>query len=503
MTRRVKEPALKKLSKLSILGYGAGDAANNLAFTTATMFLLVYYTDVAGISAAAAGTLLLVVRIFDAFADVFAGRLVDRTYSKRFGKFRPFIMFGSIPLLLLSVATFSVPQLGETGTLLYAYVTYAALGLAYSLVNIPYGSLAGAMTQDPGDRAKLGSARMVGALLVGSALGIFVAPLIKPGADLQGTFTTITLIFVVIGAALYFFTFATAKERVHRTVPKVSFKQSMDTLKTNRPLLMLCLSSFLFLTGYMALSSVQLYYLRDVLGRLDLYAVMSIVQLVMTFVLAAFMPKLVHKFGKKAVYVAAGALSAVGGAMIFFTPAALTWIGFSGLLVSMLGVMAVSIVVWALEADTVEYGEWKTGVRTEGITYALFSFTRKTGQAVGGALAAYALAMGGYKSGATQSPEALQGIQFAAGALPAIMVILAIAVMAKYKLTDAMHAQIVNEIKARRAVQEGRRPQEGGAEETRDDGGWAPGRGADEVLGSVEAPAPESVHASSGKGSLS
>ncbi|HCC39993.1 MAG TPA: MFS transporter, partial [Arthrobacter bacterium] len=167
---------MKKLNKLSIIGYGAGDAANNLAFTTATMFLLVYYTDVAGISAAAAGTLLLVVRFFDAFADVFAGRIIDRTYSKRFGKFRPFIMFGSIPLLLLSVATFSIPQLGESGTLLYAYVTYAALGLAYSLVNIPYGSLAGAMTQDPGERAKLGSARMVGALLVGSALGIFVAP---------------------------------------------------------------------------------------------------------------------------------------------------------------------------------------------------------------------------------------------------------------------------------------------------------------------------------------
>ncbi len=272
---------MKKLSKLSIVGYGAGDAANNLAFTTATMFLLVYYTDVAGISAAAAGTLLLTVRIFDAFADVFAGRVVDRTFSKRFGKFRPFIMFGSIPLLLLSVATFSIPELGESGTLLYAYVTYAALGLAYSLVNIPYGSLAGAMTQDPGERAKLGSARMIGALLVGSALGIFVAPLIKPGADLQATFTTITLAFVVIGAALYFFTVLTAKERVHRAVPNVTFKQSMDTLKGNKPLLMLCLSSFFFLSGYLALTSVQLFYLRDVLGRLDLYPVLSITQLVL------------------------------------------------------------------------------------------------------------------------------------------------------------------------------------------------------------------------------
>lgn len=441
---------MKKLNKLSIIGYGAGDAANNLAFTTATMFLLVYYTDVAGISAAAAGTLLLAVRIFDAFADVFAGRVVDRAFSKRFGKFRPFIMFGSVPLLLLSVATFSVPQIGETGTLLYAYVTYAALGLAYSLVNIPYGSLAGAMTQDPGERAKLGSARMIGALLVGSALGIFVAPLIKPGADLQGTFTAITLVFVVIGAALYFFTVFTAKERVHRAVPNVTFRQSMDTLKGNKPLLMLCVSSFFFLTGYLALTSVQLYYLRDVLHRLDLYPVLSITQLVLTFVLAGFMPRLVRNLGKKKVYVYSALLTVAGGTVIFLTPASQVWIGFAGLVLSLMGVLAVNIVVWALEADTVEYGEWKTGVRTEGITYALFSFTRKTGQAVGGALAAYALALGGYKSGAAQTAEAIFGIQIAAGALPAVMTILAVLVMSKYKLTDAMHAEILEEITARR-----------------------------------------------------
>ncbi|MFJ5692414.1 glucuronide transporter [Arthrobacter sp. NPDC093125] len=442
---------MKKLNKLSIIGYGAGDAANNLAFTTATMFLLVYYTDVAGISAAAAGTLLLVVRIFDAFADVFAGRMVDRNYSKRFGKFRPFIMFGSIPLLLLSVATFSVPQLGESGTLLYAYVTYAALGLAYSLVNIPYGSLAGAMTQDPGDRAKLGSARMVGGLLVGSALGIFVAPLIKPGADLQATFTTITLVFVGIGTVLYFFTVLTAKERVHRAVPNVSLKQSMETLKGNKPLLMLCISSFFFLSGYLALTSVQLYYLRDVLGRLDLYPVLSIIQLVLTFVLAAFMPKLVRNIGKKHVYIYSSLISVVGGTVIFFTPASQVMIGFAGLVLSLVGVLAMSIVVWALEADTVEYGEWKTGVRTEGITYALFSFTRKTGQAVGGALAAYALALGGYKSGGVaQTPDAVFGIQIAAGALPAALTILAVLVMTKYTLTDAKHAEILTEIRARR-----------------------------------------------------
>ena len=337
---------MKKLSKLSIIGYGAGDAANNLAFTTATMFLLVYYTDVAGISAAAAGTLLLAVRVFDAFADVLAGR------------------------------------------------------------------------------------------------------------DLQATFTAITLAFVVIGAALYFFTVLTTKERVHRAVPNVTLKQSMDTLKSNKPLLMLCLSSFLFLSGYLALTSVQLYYLRDVLGRLDLYPVLSITQLVLTFVLAAIMPRLVRTVGKKRVYLVASLISATGGAIVFFTPASQVWIGFSGLLISLGGVLAVSIVVWALEADTVEYGEWKTGVRTEGITYALFSFTRKTGQAVGGALAAYALALGGYKSGAAQTAEAVQGIQVSAGAIPAVLTILAVLVMSKYTLTDAMHATILTEIQGRRLLSE-------------------------------------------------
>lgn len=442
-----------RLSPLSVIGYGAGDAANNLAFTTATMFLLVYYTDVAGISAAAAGTLLLVVRVFDAFADVFAGRVVDRTFSKRFGKFRPFIMFGSVPLLLLSAATFSVPQIGESGMLLYAYLTYAALGLAYSLVNIPYGSLAGAMTQVGTERAKLASARAIGGALVSAGLGVFIAPLIVPGADLQAIFTTMTLTFVVVGTVLYFFTVFTAKEKVQRDVAHVTTKQSIETLKSNKPLLLLCLSSFLFLTGMLALSTVQLYYLRDVLGSIQLYAAMSIIQLVLTFGLAGFIPAIVRRFGKRNAYMSGAGFMIVGGLIILFAPSGAVALGFSGLVIAYVGIMLVNMLVWALEADTVEYGEWKTGVRTEGITYALFSFTRKTGQAVGGALAAYALAWGGYTAGAAVQSEAAEfGIRAATGLIPAICALLALAVMFFYPLTDARHAEIVAEIAERRAA---------------------------------------------------
>ncbi len=444
----------KKLTKLSIVGYGAGDAANNLAFTTATMFLLIYYTDVAGISAAAAGTLLLVVRVFDAFADVFAGRIVDRTYSKRFGKFRPFILFGSLPLLLLSVATFSIPQIGESGMLLYAYLTYAALGLAYSLVNIPYGSLAGAMTRNSGERAKLASARTIGAMVVGAGLGIFIAPLITPERDLQSLFTCMTLGFVVVGFALYMFTFFTAKETVKRDVAKVSMKQSFAILKSNKPLLLLCLSSFTFLTGMLALSTVQLYYLRDVLHALPLYAVLSIIQIVLTFGLAVVVPTIVRRFGKRTGYIGGGLIMVVGGLVVFLAPPSMVWLAFSGLVLCYVGLVLVNMLVWALEADTVEYGEWKTGVRAEGIIYALFSFTRKTGQAVGGALAAYALAIGGYVAGVeTQSVEAEWGIRAAAGLLPAVAAGLAVLIMFFYPLTDKRHREIVAEIEERRRNQ--------------------------------------------------
>ncbi|WP_413249736.1 glucuronide transporter [Sinomonas flava] len=439
-----------KLPLTSIIGYGAGDAANNLAFTTTVMFLLVYYTDVAGISAAAAGTLFLVVRVFDAFADLFAGRLVDRTYTKRWGKFRPFILFGSLPLMVLTFLNFHIPQIGEGGKLAYAYILYAAMGLAYSLVNIPFGSMAASMTQLPKERAKLASARTIGALMVSSALGIFVAPLLKAGTDLQAVFTVLTIVFMVVGVALYLFTFFTARERVVREVPKVSFKQSMATLKGNKPLLMLCLSSLLFLSGQLSLTTVQLYYFRDALRHLELVPVLAIVQLIETFVLSAVIPLLVQRVGKRPLYIALTGVTLVGGLIIMFTPVSIVWLGFVGFAVAMAGIAGVNIVVWALEADTVEYGEWKTGVRSEGIIYSLFSFTRKTGQAVGGALAAYVIGIAGYDGkAAEQTAQAVTGIQIAAGLIPGVLAVAAGAIMFSYQLTDDRFAKIVAEIRER------------------------------------------------------
>ena len=440
-----------KLRISQLLGYGAGDMANNLAFSMASMFLLLYYTDVAGIPAAAAGTILLVVRIWDALADLVAGGLVDKT-STRWGKFRPWLLFASLPLLLLNVATFYVPDWGLTGKLIYAAVTYAAVGTAYSLVNIPYGSLAAAMTQDPVERSKLASARSMGAAATILLLSLVVSPQIKHASNLQHSLLVTTLGVVLIGGALYLFTFCTARETVQRDVQKVSLKESLATLRRNRPLILLCASSLFFLTAMFSLQTIGVYYARDVLGNANFYIFITVAQMGLMFVLAPLAPLIVRRFGKKAGYLGSGAVMMVGSFGVLLAPASVPWIALGFFVLIGMGLGMVNTLMWSLEADTVEYGEWLTGARMEGATYAVFSFVRKLGQAFGGSAAAYTIGLAGYAGGAAvQSPSALWGIRAAAGIVPAACVAIALAIMLAYPLTEKRFREITAEVADRRA----------------------------------------------------
>ena len=434
---------MKPLNGAAIVGYGAGDAANSMIISTANMFLLVYYTDVAGIGAAAAGTLLVVARVFNAFTDIAAGRIVDRFHSDRWGKFRPFLLFGFVPLVL-GVAVFHVPDVEPGLKLLYAYCTYFLVCLAYSLVNVPYGCLVGAMTQDPRDRARLAGARTIGGLSVGATLGFFVAPLLGRGGDVQQIFTVMTLVFAVLGSGLYVFTGTACREQVAGSVPKITWRQTTDALRVNSPLVVLCLSSVLLVTGNSATVAAQFYYLRDVLSRLDLFPLMAATQVVITLALAVLMPRPVNRWGKKAVFAAGCMLGAAGGLVVFLAPAEAPWLAVAGMVLAQLSAATVSILTWALIADTVEYGEWKTGVRVQGINYALLAATRKLGMGFGGGLVAFALAWGGYSSSVQeQAAPALTAIRAAAGLLPAALVLAAVVIMSWYRLTDQKHAELV------------------------------------------------------------
>ncbi|GAB3061028.1 glucuronide transporter [Intrasporangium mesophilum] len=462
----------ERLPKRSVAGYGFGDFANNLAFSLSTAFLLYYYTDVAGLSAAAVATMFFVVRLWDAFADVFAGRLVDRTMT-RFGKFRPFLLFGAVPLLFLSFLTFHMPESIDDGAkLLYAYVTYAALGLVYSLVNIPYGSLASAMTQSVKERAKLVASRFFGGAVGGVVLTYIIAPqisdlkaqrkTISPAEyreQAQAIFTQTTLLFVAVGTAAYLITFFLCREQVVRTQPRVSLRDTWETLRHNRPLGYLCASSFFYLVGLFAVGGASAFYAQYVMGDIMWLGPVTLVNSGISIVAAPFIPKLVDRFGKKALFQWCGLFTVGGGLALFFTPTgaiapALIFMGVKGI-----GAALINTVMFGLEADTVEYGEWRSGSRSEGATYAVFSFTRKITQSIGGAVGAAALAFGGYVSASAAVPNpdqpdsAILAIRVTIGLLPALAAAIAMLIFWKYPLTDQRFREIRNETELRKARQ--------------------------------------------------
>jgi glucuronide carrier protein len=442
-----------ELRPAQYLGYAAGEVANNLTFQMVSVFVLIYYTDVAGISAAAAGTLLLLVRVWGGFTDLLAGRSVDAT-STRWGKFRPYLLFGPLPLLTLLVAVFSIPGgLGDGGKLAWAFVSYALFSLAYSFVNIPYGSLGAAMTQEPDARAKLSSARAVSASLTILVIAAAVSPQIAGSADLQRSLTITTAIFAGIGLALYLWCFATSREAVRRETDKVAVRDTLGMIAQNRPLVLLCTSSLLFLTGMFSLSTVAVFYARDVLGNADLYIVMTTVQTLAMVAAAAFVPKVVEVMGKKRAYIVGGIVAAASAVAFALAPGSIAVIGIACYGILGLGLGAINALIFALQADTVEYGEWRSGVRAEGASYSVLSFMRKAGQGIGGAAAAYTIGLGGYVSGAaTQSDAALTSIRVAAGVIPAVAVGAAVAVMLAYPLTEKAFRTHVAELAERRAA---------------------------------------------------
>jgi glucuronide carrier protein len=456
-----------------VAGYGAGDFGFNLAFSLSTSFLLYYYTDVAGISAAAVGTMFLVVRLWDAFADLLAGRLVDRTMT-RWGKFRPFLMFGAVPLLFMSYLVFHVPTSFDAGLkLIYAYATYAVLGLVYSLVNIPYGSLASAVTQSVHERAKLVAARAFGSAVGGVLLTFVIGAqisdlrgqkaaiatpedLVAYQAAVQGTFTKITLAFIVVGTAAFWFTAWACRERVIRSQPRISVKETIGTLKSNKPLAYLCGSSFFYLIGLFAVGGTTAFYAQYVLGNIGLVGLITLVNVGISLLVTPLIPMIIDRFGKKNVFQYCGLFTIVGGVGLFLAPANMLWLVLVTLAVKGAGASLINTLMFGLEADTVEYGEWQTGKRSEGATYALFSFVRKVTQSIGGAVGAWALAAGGYIAASSVNPNPIQpdsailAIKATIGLLPAAAALIAMLIFVKYPLTDARFKEIRDETEARK-----------------------------------------------------
>ncbi|MBZ2195887.1 glycoside-pentoside-hexuronide (GPH):cation symporter [Occultella gossypii] len=461
------EAGPRAMTLKNYLGYAAGDAANNLSFTMAGMFLILYYTNVVGVEGAVIGTMFLVVRFVDAFTDLGAGRLIDGRTPGKMGKFRPFILIFSLPLLVSSWAIYSAkivfPDIAGTAAIVYMYVTYLLMGsIFYTLVNIAYGSMAPSLTQVPTERAKLAVFRGYGAALAVLALAFVIAPQISgnaedPGALQQSLFLT-TGIFVAVGMVLYLFLVFSNREQVTRPGVTVGFLDSMRTLGGNKPLLWLSGGAVLFLTGLTAMSTLGSYIAIYVQGNATYIAFNTLAQVLPLFFVGPLIPRVVRTVGKRTGYVTFGAVGIMGAVVLAFGPLDTTpWVGLIAFFLMGTAVNGVNTLMWALEADTVEYGEWRSGNRTEGTTYAAFSFTRKMGQALGGFVGGFALTWAGFSAASAAAGEAQadgvsQNIQLWAGGLVGGFLLLSVTVMFFYPLTEERFREITAEIAARRAA---------------------------------------------------
>jgi glucuronide carrier protein len=243
---------------------------------------------------------------------------------------------------------------------------------------------------------------------------------------------------------------------VVRTQPRVTIKETFATLRYNRPLAILCGASFCYLLGYYTVTGATLYYAQYILGDPGLTLQITLLSTGVQILVTPFVPKLIDRFGKKTLFQWCGVFTVVGGVGVYLTPDGLVWLALLFLGIKGVGFSLINTLMFALEADTVEYGEWKSGKRSEGATYAIFSFTRKLTQSIGGAATAWALAIGGYvsASAAVANPEqpesALTAIKVVFGLVPAAAAVVAMIVFIVYPLTDKRFEEVRDESEARK-----------------------------------------------------
>lgn len=441
------------LSVKEKVGYALGDTAANFIFQTMVMFQLVFYTDTFGITAAAAGTLLVVVRVWDAIFDPIMGVVADRT-TTRWGKFRPWVLWTAVPFGIMGFLTFVTPDLNADGKLIYAYVTYIVLMMVYSANNLPYSALSGVMTGDPGERTSLSSYRFVFAMIAQLVIQGLALPMVTyfgAGDSARGYQFTMA-IFSSLAVGFFFITFATTRERIQPPPEqKATVRQHFADLMKNGPwLAMFILTLILFITLAMR-GSVVLYYFKYYVGDDTYFSLFNVLGTTATIIGIFFSKGMAMRFGKRNVFIAGLLGTALfTAAFVVLPPAALTVMIVTEILRQFIYGFTIPL-LWAMMADVADYSEWRNNRRATGIVFSAIVFALKAGLGFGGAITGYVLAAYGYVPNAAQSPEALDGILMTMSIYPAVTFALCAVILGFYRITKKMEVQMAEELAERRS----------------------------------------------------
>ncbi len=445
-------PPAERLSVVEKVGYGLGDAAAGFVFQTMVIFQLAFYTDTFGITAAAAGTLFLVVRVFDAVFDPLMGVVADRTET-RWGKFRPWVLWTAVPYGVMAVLTFTTPALAPGAKLAYAYVTYILLMMVYSANNLPYSALSGVMTGDMAERTSLSQYRFVLAMLSQFVIQTAALPMVHAlgGGDTARGYQLTMGVFGALAVAFFVVTFATTRERV-RPAPgqRSSVAQDFGDLLRNGPwLAMFALTLVLFVTLALR-GGVMLYYFKYFVGREDLFSLFNGLGTGSTIAGVLLSRRLALRLGKRNLFMYGLFATAACTAAFALLPAAAVAPIVAAEMVRQFAYGFTIPLLWAMMGDVADYSEWKNHRRATGVVFSAIVFALKAGLGVGGAIGGYVLSAYGYVPNVAQAARALDGIRLSAGLFPALGFLASGLCLLFYRIDRDTEFRMSGELAARR-----------------------------------------------------
>lgn len=416
----------KKLTKFSMMTYGLGDLASQFVWTFVGTYLTVFYTDIVGLAPVAVSMIMLVERLWDGINDPIMGMVAERTRSK-LGRFRPYIAFGSPFLALFSVLTFTGPFGNGPAGVIWAAIIYIIAGMIYTLVNIPYGALAAVMSEDANERNQLNAWRSVGmnvGMIIVNSLLSFIMIAFSDGSKVatgRGYFMT-ALIYAVVSIPLFFIVFMTSREVVQpmKNDKKVPFRTTIKNVIGNKYLMIVFLIMILQMTAFMGRIAVTTFYVIYCLGAFTLIALLMTIPSIGGAICSLAIVPLVKRFGKRNVLMISLILQGIGLLVVYFSEFDNLSMIIAGHIIFGLFNMGFPISL-SLVADSVDYQELKSGVRTDGTAYATYGLATKIGNAIGASIGIMLLHSFGYQANIEQTAATKDGINLVVNLIPAIL----------------------------------------------------------------------------------
>ncbi|MDC3220007.1 MFS transporter [Saprospiraceae bacterium] len=414
------------------------------------MFLLFFYTDVFGITAAAAGTMFLVARLWDTANDPIMGMICDRT-NTRWGKFRPYLLYGALPFTIIGILTFTTPDLGPTGKLIYAYITYTLMMMVYTAVNVPYASLLGVMTKDTDERTSLASFRFIGGFSAGlmvTATANYLVEYFKTTGDLASAYQKTVAIYAIIAGVFFVLTFMGTKERLDpEEVESSTLKEDLNDLIKNKPWFIMLGAAIAVLVFNSLRGAAILFYFKYFIGDQTIVYFGEVTQgaLASAFMSSGYATSLIGvvlaipvatRIGKKNTFMLSGIICAVLCTLFFFLPPEQIELIF--LINILIGISSAIVfpLIWAMYGDVSDYSELKTGHRATGLIFSSSSMSQKLGWTIGGAISGWILAAYGFVANEAQTPESIMGIRLMISIFAAVGALISVAIMYYYPLTE-------------------------------------------------------------------